>query len=204
MPRRALDPIVPLSVALAESPGSYAFFLGSGVSRDAGVPTGGEVLREALRDMQRLDTNEETDSPEDLQAWLERSGRLDLTYSEVLEELLPQPDDRRAYLARLLEGREPGPTHQRLANLAADGWVRVFVTTNFDRLLERALRDVGIEPVVVSDDDDLARAPAREHVDAFVLKVHGDMLQRTIRNTDAELAALDPGVQEQLQEVLDR
>lgn len=40
----ALDPIVALSVAIAEAPGSYAVFVGSGVSRDAGVPTGSEVL----------------------------------------------------------------------------------------------------------------------------------------------------------------
>jgi hypothetical protein len=37
----ALDPIVSLAVAMAESPGLFAFLLGSGVSRDAGVPTGG-------------------------------------------------------------------------------------------------------------------------------------------------------------------
>jgi hypothetical protein len=36
-----LDPIVSLTIAVAESPGSYAFLLGSGVSRDAGVPTRG-------------------------------------------------------------------------------------------------------------------------------------------------------------------
>jgi hypothetical protein len=202
--RLRLDPIVPLSVALAESPGSYAFFLGSGVSRDAGLPTGGEVLREALRDLQRLESDATADSREELQAWLQRTGRADASYSTVLEALVPQADDRRAYLSRRLEGREPGPTHRRLVRLAADGWVRVFITTNFDRLLEQALRDVGIEPVVVADDDDLSRAPAREHADCFVLKVHGDMLQRTIRNTDAELAALDPGMQSQLQEVLDR
>jgi hypothetical protein len=41
-----LDPIVSLSVAIAEAPGSYAFFLRSGVSRDAGVPTGSEAFGE--------------------------------------------------------------------------------------------------------------------------------------------------------------
>ena len=44
-----LDPIVSLSVALAEAPGTCAFFLGAGVSRDAGVPTGYEVMRDGLR-----------------------------------------------------------------------------------------------------------------------------------------------------------
>ncbi len=199
-----LDPIVSLSVAIAETPGSHAFFLGSGVSRDAGVPTGGQVLRGALADLARLETPDGQTPPEDLDAWLEQTGRQDVSYSDILEALVPQPDDRRAYLASRLEGREPGETHKRLAALARDGWVRVFVTTNFDRLLEQALRDVGVEPVVVSDEEGLARSPAREHADCFVLKVHGDMLQRTIRNTEAELAALDPAIAVQLQEILDR
>jgi hypothetical protein len=34
-----LDPIVSLA-GMAEAPGSFAFLLGSGVSRDAGIPTG--------------------------------------------------------------------------------------------------------------------------------------------------------------------
>lgn len=200
----ALDPIVPLSVAVAETPGSYALLLGAGVSRDARMPTGGEVLRGALSDLARLETSEGVSPPDDLDAWLERTGRREVTYSHVLEALVPHPDDRRAYLASRLNAGQPGETHRRLAALARDGWVRVFVTTNFDRLLETALREAGLEPVVVSSDDDLTRAPAREHTSAFVLKVHGDLLERTVRNTDAELAALEPGVAAQLAEVLDR
>src|SRR4051794_20314839 len=50
-----LDPIVSLSVALAEAPGTCAFFLGSGVSRDAGVPTGWEVMRDGLRKLHRIE-----------------------------------------------------------------------------------------------------------------------------------------------------
>ena len=61
-----------------------------------------------------------------------------------------------------------------LAGLAADGLVRVFVTTNFDRLLEQALQARGIEPVVVTDEVSLASAMPREHADCYVLKPHGD------------------------------
>jgi hypothetical protein len=73
---RPLDPIVSLAVALAESPGSFAFFLGSGVSRDAGVPTGGEVLSNALNDLHRLENPDEPPlGREAMSKWLEETGQ---------------------------------------------------------------------------------------------------------------------------------
>jgi hypothetical protein len=201
----ALDPIVSLSVAIAEAPGSYAFFLGSGVSRDAGVPTGSEVFWQAVGELYRLqETSEETPDREGLAAWLESTEGPDATYSDVLELIAPDPATRREYLAKHFEGVEPGPTHERLANLAADGRAKVFITTNFDRLLEHALHARGIEPVVITSDADLEAAPRREHADCYVLKPHGDYLQQTIRNTPAELAELAPAITTELQEIVDR
>jgi hypothetical protein len=200
-----LDPIVSLSVALAEAPGTCAFFLGSGVSRDAGVPTGGEVMWAGLRRLHQLETDSETPaSDEELAAWQAETGREDMTYSDLLESIAPDQAVRREYLAGFFEGREPGPTHGALADLAKQGLVKVFITTNFDRLLERALQTRGIEPTVVSSDADLAAGVPREHASCLVLKPHGDYLQQTIRNTPAELAALDPAIATELGEILAR
>ena len=72
----ALDPIVSLAVALAESPGACACLLGAGVSVDAGVPTGWAIFRDGLRRLYRLDT-ESDHEPEDpeLDEWLRATGR---------------------------------------------------------------------------------------------------------------------------------
>ena len=201
-----MDPVVSLSVAIAEAPGSYAFLLGSRVSSDAGVPTGQEVFWRAVADLYRTAHGAaETPGEEEVAAWLtEISRRAKLTYSEVLEEIAPDAPTRRAVLATHFEQVEPAPTHELLAQLAERGLVRAFVTTNFDRLLERALQARGIEPVVVTSDADLASAPSREHADCYVLKTHGDYLQETIRNTPAEVAELEPGMTAELQEVFDR
>jgi hypothetical protein len=199
-----LDPIVSLSVAIAEAPGSYAFFLGSGVSRDAGVPTGGEVFWRAVGELYRLETATSETPDDGLREWLEQTERADLGYSDILELITPDQATRRDYLAKHFEGIEPGPTHERLADFAARGLIRVFVTTNFDRLLERALQARGIEPIVVTSDADLAVAPGREHARCYVLKPHGDYLQQTIRNTPAELAVLEPAMTAELAEVFSR
>jgi hypothetical protein len=190
-----LDPIVSLSVALAEAPGTCAFFLGSGVSRDAGVPTGWEVMRAGLKRLHQLETETEVPaSDEELAVWQSDTGRGEITYSDLLETIAPDQAVRREYLAGFFEGKEPGPTHEALAHLAKLGLVKVFITTNFDRLLERALQVRGIEPTVVSSDADLTVGVPREHASCLVLKPHGDYLQQTIRNTPTELASLDAGI----------
>jgi hypothetical protein len=200
-----LDPIVSLSVALAESPGACAFLVGSGVSRDAGVLTGAEIVHDALRRLQQLENPKaEPLDGADLSAWLRSTGRDSLRYADVLELIAPDQATRRDYLASFFEGKRPGKTHEQLAQLAAQGMVRVFVTTNFDRLLEDALHAVGIQPIVISCDADLESAPAREHSRCTVIKPHGDYLQLTIRNTPDELAELDPGMTAALSEIFDR
>lgn len=200
-----LDPIVSLSVALAEAPATCAFFVGAGVSRDAGVPTGREVMLAGLRRLHQLETAADDPADDDeLAAWQSATGREGITYSELLETITPDPAVRREYLAGFFEDKAPGPTHEALAALAKDGLVKVFVTTNFDRLLERALQAQGIDPAVVSSDADLDVGVPREHAECLVLKPHGDYLQQTIRNTPAELAVLDPGIDAELTEIFSR
>jgi hypothetical protein len=87
-----LDPNVSLAVDIAESPGAYAFLLGSGVSRDAGVPTGREVFLQTIGALYRLETETtETPKPDTLSQWLAETGRADLDYSSLLEKaMLPE------------------------------------------------------------------------------------------------------------------
>ena len=124
-----------------------------------------------------------------------------LGYSSLLDLIAPDPAVRRDLLAGYFEAASPGRTHELLADFAAAGTIRVFVTTNFDRLLERALLVRGIEPVVVSDDATLGAAPRREHSSVFIVKAHGDYLQETIRNSPSELVALEPALTAELQAI---
>ncbi len=199
-----LDPIVSLAVALAEAPGSCACLLGSGVSFDAGIPTASDILQDARRSLYRLETaSEQSPDDEQLAAWLSEHGHEDLGYSSVLDLLAPDPAIRRNLLSRYFAGIDPGPAHERLAALAAAGSLRVFVTTNFDALLERALVARGVDPVVVSDDGTLLNHPRREHSSVFIVKAHGDYTQETIRNTIEELAELPAELARELRAIMD-
>jgi hypothetical protein len=86
----------------------------------------------------------------------------------------------------------------------ADGHVRVILTTNFDRLLENALRDAGIEPTVIASEDALAGATPLIHTRCTVVKLHGDYLDTRIRNTGVELATYGSATNALIDEVIDR
>ncbi len=199
-----LDPIVSLSAALAEAPGSCACLLGAGISVDAGIPTAWEIYNDGLRRLYELQSgNADPPTEQELNEWLSDNGHEALDYSSLLNLIAPDAAIRREWLASYFRDTEPGTTHEQLAEIAAMGIIKVFITTNFDRLLERALLARGIEPVVVSDDGTLVVAPKREHASVFIVKAHGDYLQETIRNTPSELAALDPKLTDELRRIAD-
>ena len=83
------------------------------------------------------------------------------------------------------------------------GYIRVIVTTNFDRLTENALRELGVEPTVVASVDVLSGAEPMAHSACYVLKLHGDYKDARILNTDAELHTYPSEYNRQLDRMFD-
>lgn len=192
-------PELSLAFSLHSGPGTYALLLGSGVSRAAGVPTGWEVTLDLVRKLAAA----QGESAADPETWYqERFGQAP-NYSDLVNELAPTPDERRALLQGYFEpderdreeGRKvPTEAHRAIARLCAGGHVRVVLTTNFDRLLERALDAEGVAPVVVDTADAAEGAPPLQHSGCTVVKVNGDYLDTRIKNTPEELAGYDEGI----------
>ena len=90
--------------------------------------------------------------------------------------------------------KRPTATHRAIAALAAKGFIRVILTTNFDRLIETALNDAGVAPAVLTTPDQLQGALPLIHTRCCVVKLHGDYLDTRIRNTQAELDSYPAGV----------
>lgn len=204
-----IDPELSLAFALHENPKAFALLLGSGLSRSAMIPTGWEITLDLVRKVGRL-----RDAPEqaDWGAWHQQTFGKPANYSELLDQLSNGPDERRAILHRYIEaspedraeGRKtPTPAHRAIARLVADGFVRVIITTNFDRLLEEALRELGIQPTIIASDDALAGATPLIHCTCCIIKVHGDYLDTRIRNTESELAAYSAALDMLLDRILD-
>jgi SIR2-like domain len=184
-----------LAFSVYEGKGVFALLLGSGISRAAGIPTGWEITLDLVR---RVGLAQNAKEQPDWAEWYRQEVGLDPNYSALLQELASSPEERRSilhgYIEPTKEDREEGrkiPTaaHFAIADLVAGGYLRVIVTTNFDRLLENALRERGIEPTIVASVDALAGAEPITHSACYILKLHGDYKDARILNTDAELAA---------------
>lgn len=198
-----------IAFSMAENPGVYALLLGSGLSRAAEVPTGWDITLDLVR---RLAVAEGVDGPHDWRAWhVERFGT-EPSYSALLDALSVVPTERRSILHHYIEPtaedleegrRKPTRAHQAIARLVKAGFVRVVVTTNFDRLLEQALGAVGVEAVVVRSVDDLRGASPLPHSRCFLLKVHGDYLDNRILNTEDELAGYPAEYDRLLDRIID-
>lgn len=202
-----LDPFDALAFSVHENPGVYALLVGSGLSRSAGIPTGWEVT---LNLIERLGAIRGVRDHADWPGWYKEEYGEEPDYSELLDALASTPAERRNILHGYIEAsanddlRRPTHAHHAIARLVADGFVRVIVTPNFDRLLETALRETGVEPSVIASEDAVAGATPLVHARCTVIKVHGDYHDTRIRNTRDELAAFPPRLNALLDEVFDR
>lgn len=188
------DQLISLAFSLHSTPGSYAFVLGAGISIPSGVPSAWGVQEDLLKQM----AGAEGETPDDPFAWYERKYGEPPSYESLLERLAPTQHERqqllRGYfepsdLERELEQKKPTPAHRAIARLVAAGSVRVILTLNFDRLMESALKDLGIEPIVVSHPADVHGLAPVHTMQALVVHLHGDYLNPTaMLNTQSELA----------------
>ncbi len=163
--------------------------------------------------VQRLAVLEDTEVPEDSLAWYSQRFGGDPDYSMLLAQLAPTSAERRNLLEGFFEPtpeeREQGvkaPTraHRAIAELVARGYVRVIVTTNFDRLLEVALIEAGVQPIVITSPQAAAGTIPLAHSRCTVIKVHGDYLDPDLKNTVEELGSYAPAIDALLDQVFDQ
>ena len=84
---------------------------------------------------------------EDAHQWFKQKYKTEASYSSLLEELVQTPTERVQLMKQFFEPtddekdlgwKQPTKAHKAIAKLAKAGYVRVILTTNFDRLLEQA------------------------------------------------------------------
>jgi len=139
------EPALKLAMSMHANPGVYALLISSGVSKSVGIPTGWEIVLDLIRKvaaMERLERSSE------LETWYQQRFGEAPDYSKLLDRLTTTPAERMKLLQPYFEPTEeeqeqslkaPTPTHRAIATLAKHGYVRMILTTNFDRLIEMAL-----------------------------------------------------------------
>jgi hypothetical protein len=207
----ALESYLALAFALRAAPGAYAVLLGAGASISAGMPAAWDVQQQLISDLARAQGEE----PEDPSGWWRVRYGSEPTYDGVLGTLTHTSAERQGLLRPYFEpsdedreasSRLPSPAHRAVADLVSGGYIRVVLTTNFDFLIEGALREVGVEPVVASSPDAIVGlsplhllAPGQ----CVVVHLHGDYLSDRLLNTADELGAYPPETDHLLDRLLD-
>ena len=179
------------------------------MSVGAGIPTGWGVVLDLISKIARVLGE---DPGDDVSSWYRERFGEEPDYSKLLDTLAKSPAERSALLRSYFEPtaeerrrgvKVPGAAHTALAELAATGHLRLFVTTNFDRLIEQALEAAGVTPRVLSTPDSILGSPPLSQAGCTVLKLHGDYLDTRIKNTPAELDSYDDVVDELLDRIIE-
>jgi hypothetical protein len=202
-----LDPMLSLAFTIQSNRGSYALLLGSGVSKGA-VPSGWDILLQLIQQV----AESKKQQPTDLLAWFEEETGEHAGYSMVLDQLTHTSTERVGLLKQFFESRltedgdsediQPTPAHRAIARLMKVGYVKVVITTNFDRLLERALEEIGAAPTVLATPEAMVGAAPLHQQSACIVKLHGDYLDPRFLNTGEELDSYPDGVNRLLDQVL--
>src|SRR5699024_620045 len=102
------------------------------------------------------------------------------------------------------EGRKvPTDAHKAIAELVKQGYIKVIVTTNFDRLIEQALEDLNVQYQTLYHDSDIEGMKPLAHADCTVLKIHGDYRDTRFKNITDELESYSDSLTDILKRIFD-
>lgn len=203
------DTLLSLAFSLRANPRAYAVLLGAGVSAPSGILTAWGVVTDLIS---RVSVLVGEDEPADPAAWYEARFGEEARYENLLEKLAPSQLERQRLLREYFEpadpddeseARKPTLAHRSIAKLVKAGSLRVLVTLNFDRLLEQAIREEGIEPTIVASAGDVAGLAPLHTLECCIVHLHGDYLNpSSMLNTTAELDVYEPEMLELLRCIL--
>jgi hypothetical protein len=209
-PTPGVDPRIALATSMQAAPGVYAVLVGSGMSSAANIRTGWQVVQDLIRKVARagrIDEEELGDTPE---KWWEEQRGTEARYDTLVGALASTDPARQALLREYFDppataGGPIQPTvgHQALAWLCATERVRVILTTNFDRLVERALDQAGVAAQVIATPQAVAGMMPLVHAQVTVVKLNGDYATLGMRNTPEELQEYPEQLRQLVAQVLD-
>lgn len=205
-----IEKLTTLAFSMYSNKGAYALLLGSGISRSSGIPSGWEVEKRLI---QMLGESQGVTEQEDWHQWYKERYGESASYSSLLGALASTPTERVQLMRpffepteeeRELGRKEPTKAHRAIAQLAKEGYIRVILTTNFDRLLEKALEAEGVTPQVISHEGAIAQATPLVHSDRpTIVKINGDYIDCKFRNTTEELDEYPEEMKHYLQRVFE-
>jgi len=167
---------------------NFALLMGAGASASSGVKTSSQMISEWRRQLY-----EQSKSREPHEEWLQKQDWYgdDEEYSILFEKIYDQRSQRRIYIEECVKDAKPSWGYIYLANIIAHNYFNVIFTPNFDDLLNEAcFLYADLRPMVCAHDSavaDIRVTSARPKI----VKLHGDFLYDSIKNTVRETETLE-------------
>lgn len=176
---------------------NFALLIGAGASASSGVKTASEMIDEWRRQLY-----EESKSTKPFEEWLKDQDFYedDEEYGILFEKLCDQRSQRRIYIEECVKDTKPSWGYIYLANIIAHNYFNVIFTPNFDDLLNEACcLYADLKPIVCAHDSavvDIRITSARPKI----IKLHGDFLYDSIKNTVRETETLEENMREKFKQ----
>lgn len=195
-----------LTALICERPENYAWFLGAGSSRSAGLPTATDLLWDMKRRYYCREENQEISHQdmqlgpvqEKIQSYLISRGFPPLwdddEYSLCFEKIFGEDRElQRRYLkANLSEDNVSlSVGHRVLGAMLSSGMTRAVFTTNFDSVIEKAVAEVGSKSLSAFhlEGSHSANDALNNEEYPIYCKLHGDFRYDSLKNLSADLAS---------------
>ena len=172
---------------------NFALLIGAGASASCGVKTASQMITEW-----RQQIYEQSRSDEPLEEWLQEQDWYgdDEEYSILFEQVYDQPSQRRIYIEECVREAKPSWGYIYLSNIIARNYFNIIFTPNFDDLLNEACFIYGdLRPMVCAHDSAVAGIRVTS-VRPKMIKLHGDFLYDSIKNTIRETETLDKNMKD--------
>jgi len=192
--KRSKEHLVNLIKTRVDNTSEFSLFLGAGASVSSGVKSASEMISEWQKKLfvSRKGTENFTE-------WLDKQdwNNVDDKYSRLFEEVYDQPSQRRAYIEDATKNSKPSWGYAYLTSLIEAKLFNVIFTTNFDDLINDACYSFteNLRPMVCAHDSGLASVRLMSDRPK-VIKLHGDFLYDSIKNTSSELQSLEANMRE--------
>jgi tetratricopeptide (TPR) repeat protein len=172
---------------------NFALFIGAGASASSGVKTASKMVAEWRRQLY-----EQSKSENPFEEWLQKQDRYedDEEYSILFEKIYDQRSQRRTYIEECVKDAKPSWGYIYLANIIAHNYFNVIFTPNFDDLLNEAcFLYADLRPMVCAHDSAVADIRVTSAC-SKIIKLHGDFLYDSIKNTVRETETLEKNMRD--------
>jgi tetratricopeptide (TPR) repeat protein len=193
--KRSKEHLFRLIARRNEKTPNFALLLGAGASATSKVKTAAEMINEWQHQLHL-----QSKSTEDFDVWVKAQTWYndEDAYGILFEKVCDQPSQRRIYVEECLKEAKPSWGYIYLANVIAGKYFNVVFTPNFDDLLNEAcFLYTGCKPIVCAHDSAVSGIRVTSHR-AKIIKLHGDFLYDSIKNTIKETDVLERNMQSKL------